>query len=368
MKLKLSLYMDDSETEKLFSYLRWIIAIVAFIMFYFPPLSERLQYDSTSFPFLFGLAIAYISLAQFALTRFSKQDKYFSILTRGGILFDFIAFFWLLALTGGVLSPIFPVAFLIIMHATIYWRTKGAVFSSIGVTVGYSALLLLGEIGTFETLFVFVINSFFVWIVGLFGSMIVLRERVHMKQKEIFKELMVTDYLTGLFNHRSFQEQIRLLASGSKSFTLILGDIDRFKYVNDTYGHIMGDLVLKEIGSVFCVLADKYQGVAFRYGGEEFAFLLPDSSNTHVEAFMSDLYNRLRQKNFTDDSLKITMSFGGAISSQFESVDQLVVYVDQLLYEAKASGRNRAIVYTGTSTVSYQNSRIMNKETITCST
>ncbi|WP_404331532.1 GGDEF domain-containing protein [Mesobacillus maritimus] len=363
--MKFSLYMDDSETEKLFSYLRWIVAIVAFIMFYFPPLSERLQYDSTSFPLLFGLSIAYISLAQFALTRFSKKEKYFTILTKGGILFDFIAFFWLLALTGEVLSPIFPVAFLIIMHATIYWRTKGAVFSSIGVTVGYSALLLIGETWTFETIFVFIMNSFFVWIVGLFGSMIVLRERLHMKQKEIFKELMITDYLTGLFNHRSFQEQIRLLASGSKSFTLILGDIDHFKYVNDTYGHMAGDLVLKEIGHIFHELANEYKGVAFRYGGEEFAFLLSESSPTHIEAFMSDLYTGLKEKSFTEDRLRITMSFGGATSSQFDSIDRLVVSVDQLLYKAKASGRNQAIVYAGKSTICYQNSSILNKETIT---
>jgi diguanylate cyclase len=362
--MKFSLYMDDSETEKLFSYLRWIVAIIAFILFYFPPLSERLQYDSTSFPLLFGLSIAYISLAQFALTHFSKKDKYFSILTRGGILFDFVAFFWLLALTGGVLSPIFPVAFLIIMHATIYWRTKGAVFSSIGVTIGYSVLLISSEPWTFDILFIFTVNSFFVWIVGLFGSMIVLRERLHMKQKEIFQELMITDYLTGLFNHRSFQEQIRLLASDSKSFTLILGDIDHFKYVNDTYGHMSGDLVLKEIGSIFRNLADEYQGMAFRYGGEEFAFLLSKTSSTNIEAFMSDLYDRLSQRNFTEDGLKITMSFGGAISCQFKTIDQLVVYVDQLLYKAKASGRNQAIVYTAQSTISFQNSTIMNKETI----
>lgn len=363
--MKFSLYMDDSETEKLFSYLRWIFAIVAFIMFYFPPLSERLQYDSTSFPLLLGLSIVYISLAQFALTRFSKKDKYFSILTKGGILFDFFAFFWLLALTGEVLSPIFPVAFLIIMHATIYWRTKGAVFSSIGVTIGYSTLLLVGQTWTFETIFVFIINSFFVWVVGLLGSMIVLRERQHKKQKELFKELMITDYLTGLFNHRSFQEQIRLLSSESKSFTLILGDIDHFKYVNDTYGHMAGDLVLKEIGTVFSEIADIYQGMAFRYGGEEFAFLLSESSTPNIETFMTDLYNRLREITFTEDRLKITMSFGGATSNHFDSIDQLVIYVDQLLYKAKASGRNQAILYSEESTVSFQNSSIMNKETIT---
>jgi diguanylate cyclase len=366
MKMKFSLYMDDSETEKLFSYLRWIIAILAFIMFYFPPLSERLQYNSASFPILFSLSIAYISIAQFALTRFPKKDKYFSILTQGGILFDFIAFFWLLALTGEVLSPIFPVAFLIIMHATIYWRTKGAVFSSIGVTIGYSVMFLFGEKWTFETIYVFTINCFFVWIIGLLGSMIVLRERLHMKQKELFKELMITDYLTGLFNHRSFQEQIRLLASDSKSFTLIIGDIDYFKYVNDTYGHMAGDLVLKEIGNDFSELADKYQGMAFRYGGEEFAFLLRDSSNTQIEAFMYDLYDKLRERSFTEDRIKITMSFGVATSSQFASIDQLVIYVDQLLYKAKASGRNQATIYTGESTISFQqHSSMMNKETIT---
>lgn len=192
--------------------------------------------------------------------------------------------------------------------------------------------------------------------------MIVLRERLHLKQKEMFKELMVTDYLTGLFNHRSFQDQIRLLASDSKSFTLILGDIDHFKYVNDTYGHMTGDLVLKEIGSIFRELADKYKGMGFRYGGEEFAFILSESSSTHIEDFMSDLYERLREKRFTEYSLKITMSFGGATSSQFETIDRLVIYVDQLLYKAKASGRNQAIVYTGKSTINYHNSSILKKK------
>lgn len=134
--MKFPLYMDDSETERIFSYLRWIVLIVAVIMFYFPPIAQRLQYNRESFPILLGLAIAYISLAHFALIQFSKKDKYFTVITRSGILFDFISFFWLLLLTGGILSPIFPVAYLIIMHATVYWRTNELFFRQLVLRLG----------------------------------------------------------------------------------------------------------------------------------------------------------------------------------------------------------------------------------------
>lgn len=194
--------------------------------------------------------------------------------------------------------------------------------------------------------------------------MIVLRERLHLREKEVFKELMITDYLTGLLNHRSFQEQLRLLASNPKPFVLILGDIDYFKVVNDTYGHITGDLLLKEIGSVFCKLADDYRGMVFRYGGEEFAFLLFESEHINLEAFLTDLYTRLSEKNFTENCLKITMSFGEARSSEFESIDKLVNHVDKLLYKAKASGRNRSFINTGSgfSIINQQNLGVTVKE------
>ncbi len=345
--MKFSLYMDDSETEKFFSYIRWVVAVVVCLMFYFPPLSERLQFEHRTFPLLLGISIAYISLVQVALTRLSKWDRQFIVLTRCGILFDFIVIFWLLGLTGGVLSPLFPLSYLIIMHATIYWRTKGAILTSFGATICYVIVLLVSQTWTFDVLFVFFINLFFLWIVGIVGSMLVLRERLHLKEKEVFKELMITDYLTGLLNHRSFQEQLRLLASSKKPFALILGDIDYFKVVNDTYGHVAGDILLKEIGSVFQELAGEYKGMSFRYGGEEFAFLLSDPGHMDVEAFVTDIYTKLQEINFTENRLKITMSFAVSTSSRFASIDELVSHVDMLLYKSKTSGRNRAFIDTG---------------------
>ena len=205
MRMKLSLYMDDRETEKIFSYLRWIFLLVGILVFYFPPLADRLNFTKETFPLLLAIGFVYMTVAQVALIKMSAGNEYFNILTKAGIIFDYIALMWLLALTNGVISPLFPIAYLVVMHATIYWRTKGAILSSISLTIGYTTIFAFQAQFDFHTTFVFILNLVFIWIIGVFGSLIVIRERKHLKQKEIFHELMFTDYLTGLYNHRHFQ-------------------------------------------------------------------------------------------------------------------------------------------------------------------
>jgi diguanylate cyclase len=345
--MKLSLYMNDFETEKIFSYLRWIVAAAATMMFYFPPLSERLAFDSTTFPYLLAMAIGYMAIAQVALYRLSEDNDFFSVIAKTGILFDFAAFFWLFVLSGGITSPLFPIAFLVIMHATIYWRTKGAVSASVAISAGYAVVLWFQSSLHFGLLFHFFVNISFIWIVGLFGSMIVIRERKHIQQKEILHEQMITDYLTGLYNHRYFQEQLRIQAAGNNPFILVIGDIDYFKCVNDLYGHMMGDEVLKGIGGMFKELAGKYGGQAFRYGGEEFTFLLPHPGEDGLHDFFRELYDRLDIQGFPPGNFKITMSFGASLKRPYDSADQLLYSADQLLYCAKRKGRNRAMFDTG---------------------
>ncbi|WP_052948628.1 GGDEF domain-containing protein [Mesobacillus campisalis] len=347
--MKLSLYMDDFETEKIFSYLRWVFAVAAVLMFYFPPLSQRLAFSHATFPYLLAMSIGYMAIAQMALYRLSEEKAYFPVIAKTGILFDFVAFIWLLVLAGGAASPLFPIAFLIIMHATIYWRTKGAILSSLAISAGYCAVLWSEPVHPFDLLFHFFVSLCFVWIVGLLGSMIVIRERKHIRQKEFLHEQMITDYLTGLYNHRFFQEQLRIQAAGNKPFILVIGDIDYFKCVNDLYGHMMGDEVLKGIGGLFRELAGNYGGQAFRYGGEEFTFLLPDLGEEGLQDFFRNLYDRLDRPDGPSGSLKVTMSFGAAHKQPYDSADQLLYSADQLLYTAKSEGKNRALFDNGSS-------------------
>lgn len=345
--MKLSLYMDDRETEKIFSYLRWIFLVVGLLVFYYPPLADRLDFTKETFPLLLFVGFVYMAAAQIALMKMAPGNQYFNVLTKAGIVFDYIALMWLLVLTNGVMSPLFPIAYLLVMHATIYWRTKGAIISSTALTVGYSVIYMAQAHHEFFTTFVFILNLFFIWVVGVFGSMIVIRERKHFRQKEIFHELMFTDYLTGLYNHRHFQEQLRLLTTSRQKFTLAMGDIDHFKMINDQYGHLTGDEILRRIGDVFKFIAEKHDAQAFRYGGEEFAFLLPEMSDTLQISFFDDLYSALDTANFSDNCKSVTMSFGIATSKGNESPDHLLGYTDQLLYSAKAAGKNQVKFETG---------------------
>lgn len=340
-RMKLSLYLDDRETEKIFSYLRWIFLFVGVLVFYFPPLADRLDFTKESFPMLLAIGIAYMALAQFALIKLRPGHQHFAILAKAGIVFDFIALIWLLSLTDGIRSPFFPVAYLLVMHATIYWRTKGAILSSASLTAGYSIMYGFQADIDFFTTFIFVLNLMFIWVVGVFGSLIVIRERMHFKQKEIFHELMFTDYLTGLYNHRHFQEQLKLQTSSGLEFSLIVGDIDHFKQVNDQFGHLTGDEILKKIGSIFRDLAECYDAQAFRYGGDEFAFLLPAMEEPQKIGFYEDLYSRLAMECFSSACQSVTMSFGIASSKGEGPPDQLLGYADHLLYCAKAAGKNQ---------------------------
>lgn len=345
--MKLSLYLDDRETEKVFSCLRWIFLVVGVLLFYFPPLADRLNFSEETFPVLLAVGFVYMASAQIALIKLSPDNEYFSLLTKAGIVFDYVALIWLLVLTKGSMSPLFPISYLLVMHATIYWRTKGAILSSASLTLGYTAIYLVQGDFEFYTSFVFILNLAFIWIVGVFGSLIVIRERKHLKQKEIFHELMFTDYLTGLYNHRHFQEQLRMLTVTQDDFLLVMGDIDHFKLVNDQFGHLTGDEILKKIGTIFQELADRHDAQAFRYGGEEFAFLLPLTDEKGQIAFFENLYSVLSAQEFTEECKSVTMSFGIASSQTEASPNKLLGHADRLLYEAKASGKNQAKFQTG---------------------
>jgi diguanylate cyclase len=345
--MRLSLYLDDYETEKIFSYLRWIFLLVSVILFFSPFFSKLLDLEHRTYPILLAFGLTYLFFTQVAFLKLKPQNPYFRILTKAGIIFDLIATIWLLVLSGGVTSPLFPIFYLIIMHATIYWHTKGAFISSACSTIGYTIILLSEpNIGP-HTLTIYSLNVAYIWIIGLFGSMIVLRERKHLKQKEIYYELMFTDYLTGLYNHRSFQDEMKQLISQTESFILLMSDIDHFKRINDRYGHVAGDEVLAAIGKLFKDCSNAAGGKAFRYGGEEFALILPNLSDREMNTFFTNLYERMNDLTFNTCMNNVTMSFGVAYSEHHHYDEDLLAVADCLLYEAKKKGKNQAIFDNG---------------------
>lgn len=160
------------------------------------------------------------------------------------------------------------------------------------------------------------------------------------------KKLAHTDSLTGLHNRRAAEKSIAAFFNRNsidyKPFTVVLLDIDNFKMVNDTYGHLVGDLVLKSIGQSLAECIRPSDEV-YRWGGEEFLVTLPDTplnKVTHLLQRLSDNINKIRVHNVG----KITVSIGVSEYTQSDDFDSVLKRADDALYEAKANGRNTIVV------------------------
>lgn len=158
---------------------------------------------------------------------------------------------------------------------------------------------------------------------------------------------MTQDHLTKAYNRKSFDEQIKnyhKLAEISKSpISLMIMDIDFFKKINDSYGHDIGDFVLKEcvklLQEVFC----RPEDFVARIGGEEFAVLLPELSIEAAVKKAEEVMAKVRREVFIQDKLEIrfTMSMGIAQLKPEETPLQWIKRADQALYQSKNSGRNK---------------------------
>jgi len=152
-----------------------------------------------------------------------------------------------------------------------------------------------------------------------------------------------TDALTGLANRLHFNllfdHAIHNAAREGHPLTLAFFDIDHFKNVNDTYGHLVGDDVLRHIANVVKGSLRKSDLLA-RWGGEEFVILLPNTSLS-AAAGITENIREIIENEFFNVAGRITCSFGVTILHEDESSDSVLGRVDELLYNAKASGRNR---------------------------
>lgn len=163
------------------------------------------------------------------------------------------------------------------------------------------------------------------------------------------EERATTDGLTGLTNHRAFQErfeQLHALAERTgQRFAVILTDIDHFKSVNDTYGHPVGDVVLKRVAAVLASRARKVDVVA-RYGGEEFVLVLPDTDGEGAALHGNRLREEIAAQVMRSEhgNFHVTMSMGIAeFPRDARDRAALIDKADQALYRCKEGGRNRVI-------------------------
>jgi diguanylate cyclase (GGDEF)-like protein/PAS domain S-box-containing protein len=167
----------------------------------------------------------------------------------------------------------------------------------------------------------------------------------HVEKSEILQQLATTDRLTGVFNRAKFEEvldqQITGAAKGGRQLGLIMFDIDHFKQVNDTYGHDMGDRVLKEIVARIGSTIRDYDMLA-RWGGEEFYILLTRADRHGAEVAAETVRLAIEQTPF-DGAGRITISLGVTVWCPGDDRESITKRTDQALYEAKQAGRNRVV-------------------------
>lgn len=156
-----------------------------------------------------------------------------------------------------------------------------------------------------------------------------------------------TDFLTGVMNRRAFfahgQQQMSVALRYRRALSVILFDIDHFKRINDSYGHLAGDAILRGVAQKVADLLRKVDVLA-RYGGEEFILLLPESDPAQSANVAEKLRLALEQAEFDIDggqSIRVTASFGVATLADEATLEGVIRLADQALYRAKKLGRNR---------------------------
>ncbi|MBP8064855.1 MAG: GGDEF domain-containing protein [Aeromonadaceae bacterium] len=166
---------------------------------------------------------------------------------------------------------------------------------------------------------------------------------------EQLKEQSSRDALTGIFHRGAIMEFLKnTMEQGARKkqpIAVILADIDYFKHINDTYGHIMGDTVLKEVSKKLTSLLRSYDCVG-RYGGEEFLIILGETNTTDALLITERIRQAISELKFeqNDNIFSLTMSFGLSCSdniSHSKSEETLLLEADGALYHAKDQGRNR---------------------------
>jgi len=183
---------------------------------------------------------------------------------------------------------------------------------------------------------------------------LIARVRVQLKVKQLqdelkiakqrYKELSVTDFLTQIYNRRHFMDLFNLEFARSKRYgldlSLIIMDIDNFKHINDTYGHLQGDKVLREISAIIKTVIRTNDTFA-RYGGEEFVLMLPQTNLDGSLQVAEKIRQKIEEKNFEGPG-RITISLGAACYPclAIEEQEALIKAADNALYEAKRRGKN----------------------------
>jgi diguanylate cyclase (GGDEF)-like protein len=157
------------------------------------------------------------------------------------------------------------------------------------------------------------------------------------------------DSLTDLPNRESYDEYateaLQKWNDNKKSLTLAVADIDHFKYINDTFGHLAGDKVLKKVASIF-KSSIRQQDYIARYGGEEFVLIFEGAAGEEALKIVEKLRKTIKECKFVyrDNIVDVSISFGLTSIVDGDNIESLFMRADKALYKAKDAGRNRSVI------------------------
>lgn len=182
------------------------------------------------------------------------------------------------------------------------------------------------------------------------------RTRALQEANSKLESLSTTDSLTGIYNRRNFDDQLEVEFARAKRYntplSCIMFDIDHFKKVNDTHGHLFGDEVLRMIGISLKEELRRHDIFA-RYGGEEFVILLPETGSECARTVAEKIRHTIAKKAVTKDGISVTVTVSLGVAEldneRMKAGRDLVEKADHAMYHAKNSGRNRTVIYSRTS-------------------
>jgi diguanylate cyclase (GGDEF)-like protein len=186
---------------------------------------------------------------------------------------------------------------------------------------------------------------------------LIARVRSHLQRLAALREVAIRDGLTRCYNHKYFKERLHQEIARAQRYnsalTVGMIDVDHFKQVNDSYGHIAGDAVLARLSEIV-VASVRSTDVVGRYGGEEFGLLLVQAGAAEATIITNRLRERVARQRFPlpeltsqqaiDSEIPVTVSIGVAQLTADDDLESLLHRADQALYEAKAAGRNQVRV------------------------
>jgi diguanylate cyclase (GGDEF)-like protein/putative nucleotidyltransferase with HDIG domain len=234
----------------------------------------------------------------------------------------------------------------------VLWFARGENFKQSGIFDSFSLVLDYSmQIMGFVTALIWSLSPF-----GIISIIIILYLTYTTLKVPALERKTEIDAKTKLFNAKYFaralEKELERANRFDRPLTVIMGDLDLLRNINNTYGHVAGDEVLIGIAKILQESVREYDTVA-RFGGEEFAILMPETRAEEAYDHIEDIRKKISRAEFTVETsvkpINASISFGIADRQSFEQTPNNIVHdADIALYHAKKTGRNRCIVYSGT--------------------